>query len=75
MKEIKFRAWDIGEKKMIYGIDKMKEYYEGIFLIDELLNPIKARIKEIKKTNSKSSKTKDCSNCEKRCYKQVYQSN
>jgi len=44
MREIKFRSWDIkpleGKSKMIYGIDKIKEFYDGIVLIDELLNGV-----------------------------------
>ena len=45
---IKFRAWDIDEEEIIYGIDKIKEKYDGIELIDELLNPQNAGIMEIK---------------------------
>lgn len=48
MKEIKIRSWDTKLEKMIYGIDKIKKFYEGISLIDELLNPEKANISEIK---------------------------
>ena len=47
MREIKFRAWDTELKKMIYGIDEIKEFYEGVSLIDELLNPENANISEI----------------------------
>ena len=52
MREIKFRAWDSkpleGKAKMIYGIDSIKTFYEGIYLIDEVLNPEKAGAPEIK---------------------------
>ena len=51
MREIKFRAWDTkpleGKSKMIYGIDNIKDFYEGIVLFDELLNPKEAGAPEI----------------------------
>lgn len=49
MREIKFRVWDTEFKEeMIYGIDNIKKKYDGIDLIDELLNPESAYIPEVK---------------------------
>ncbi len=51
-REVKFRSWDIKplecKSKMIYGIDNIKDFYEGVELVDELLNPEEAGIPEIK---------------------------
>ena len=63
MREIKFRAWDTnpleGKSKMIYGIDEIKEFYEGIELIDELLNNIAPEIKIMQFTGLKDKNGKE----------------
>ena len=60
---IKFRSWDTkpleGKSKMIYGIDKIKEFYDGIELIDELLNGVAPEVKIMQFTGLKDKNGKE----------------